>query len=214
LLDVALLDGRQYRSDQPCGDGAQVRCPQALDPAMTMLGPRQEQWVLATLEASAATWKSIGQQTMMGQLNLSPAEPTFNLDQWDGYPAARNRLLQHIDSRSIANTVVLSGDIHSAWVNDLKMDFEDAMSATVSTEFVCTSITADNPLVDQLQLALLFNPHIKFVDGLHGYTLNTLTADNWAADFRTVPNVTDDAAEVSTLTRWVIQAGQAGAEEA
>ncbi len=214
LLDVAMLDGRQYRSDQPCGDGAQVRCPQALDPAMTMLGPEQEQWVLATLDASTATWKSIGQQTMMGQLNVSPAEPTFNLDQWDGYPAARNRLLQHIDSRSIANTVVLTGDIHSAWVNDLKMDFEDASSATISTEFVCTSITADNPLVDQLQLALLFNPHIKFVDGLHGYNLNTLTADTWTSDFRTVPNVTDETAEVSTLTSWVIADGQAGAEEA
>ncbi len=214
LLDVAILDGRQYRSDQPCGDTVGVRCPQALDPNMTMLGPEQEQWVLASLDASAATWKSIGQQTMMAQLNVSADEPTFLLDQWDGYPAARNRFLQHIDSRSIANTVVLTGDIHSAWINDLMMDFEDANSAIVATELVCTSITADNPLVEQLQQALLINPHIKFVDGLHGYTLNTLSADTWTAEMRTVPNVTDETAAVSTLTSWVVSAGQAGASEA
>lgn len=214
LLDVAMLDGRQYRSDQPCGDTVGVRCPQALDPNMTMLGPEQEQWVLATLDASAATWKSIGQQTMMAQLNVSADEPTFPLDQWDGYPAARNRFLQHIDSRSIANTVVLTGDIHSAWINDLMMDFEDANSAIVATELVCTSITADNPLVKQLQQALLINPHIKFVDGLHGYTLNTLSADSWTAEMRTVPNVTDETSAVSTLTSWVVSAGQAGASKA
>ena len=214
LLDVAMLDGREYRSDQPCGDGAQVRCLQALDPAMTRLGPAQEQWVLATLDASAATWKSICQQTMMAQLNVSASEPTFNLDQWDGYPDARNRLLQHIDSRSIANTVVLSGDIHCAKVNDFKMDFKDATSTTVATEFVCTSLNADNPLVPQLQQALLINPHIRFVDGLHGYNLNTLTMDSWRSDFRTVPNVTDESAGVSTPTSWVISAGRAGAEEA
>jgi alkaline phosphatase D len=214
LLDVAMLDGRQYRSDQPCGDNAGARCPQALDPAMTMLGPEQEQWVLATLDASQATWRTIGQQTMMAQLNVSPIEPTFNLDQWDGYPAARNRFLQHIGSREIANTVILTGDIHSAWVNDLKMDFEDVDSATVATEFVCTSITADNPLVPLLQQALLINPHIKYVDGLHGYTLNTVTPDDWTAEFRTVPNVTDETAAVTTRTTWVVTAGQAGAEEA
>ncbi len=214
LLDVAMLDGRQYRSDLPCGDGAQVRCPQALDPAMTMLGPAQEQWVLATLDASAATWKSIGQQTMMAQLNVSTSEPTFNLDQWHGYPDARNRLLRDIDSRSIANTVVLSGDIHCAKVNDFKMDFKDATSTTVATEFVCTSLNADNPLVPQLQQALRINPHIRFVDGLHGFNLNTLTMDSWRSDFRTVPNVTDKAAEVSTLMSWVISAGRAGAKEA
>ncbi len=213
LLDIAMLDGRQYRSDQPCGDGAQVRCAAALDESQTMLGPDQERWVLAQLDASEATWRTIGQQTMMGQLNVSPGEPTFSMDQWDGYPAARNRFLQHVSSRGISNTVVLTGDIHSAWVNDLLMDFEDANSEVVATELVCTSITADNPLVDQLQLALLFNPHIQFVDGLHGYTLNTVTADSWTAEMRTVPNVTEETAEVSTLATWVIESGQAGAVE-
>lgn len=214
LLDVAMLDGRQYRSDQPCGDNFTVRCPQALDPALTMLGPAQEQWVLGTLDASTASWRTIGQQTMMAELDVSQTEAAFNLDQWDGYPAARNRLLQHVASRGIDNVVVLSGDIHSAWVNDLKGDFADRTSATIATEFVCTSVTADNPLVDQLPQARLINPHIKWVDGLHGYTLNTVTADDWTAEFRTVPNVTDETAQVATTTSWVVASGQAGADEA
>jgi alkaline phosphatase D len=56
LVEFSVLDGRQYRTDHPCGAGEQVRCPAAMDPNSTMLGSEQEQWLLAGLDASAARW--------------------------------------------------------------------------------------------------------------------------------------------------------------
>ena len=72
-------------------------------------------------------------------------EPAFWTDDWNGYPAARGRLLTHIHDSRVANPVVLTGDIHSFWTNDLKLDFDDAASPVVATEFVGTSISADGP---------------------------------------------------------------------
>jgi alkaline phosphatase D len=211
LLDIVMLDGRQYRSDQACGDNAQVRCAAALDPDRTMLGPEQERWLLGELDRSETAWRAIGQQTMMAQLSVRAGDPVYSMDQWDGYPAARNRIIQHLASRGIADTVVLSGDIHSAWVNDLRLDFDDRQSETVATELVCTSITANNPFAEVVSLAPLLNPHVRWVDGQHGYTLNTLTADRWTAEHRTLANVTSPEVDPSTATTWVVLAGRAGA---
>ncbi len=215
LAEFSVLDGRQYRTDQPCGDGVGVRCPAALDPNATMTGPDQERWLLQGLDASAAIWNVLAQQTMMAQLDTDPGAPVeVPLDQWDGYPAARNRILAHLASRGIANPVVLTGDIHSAWVNDLKTDFADPDSAVVATELVCSSVTADNPFAPALGLLRGFNPHIRFYDGTHGYTFCELTPDAWRADFRGVTDVTVEGAPVETVASFVIEAGSPGAREA
>ena len=55
---------------------------------------------------------------MMGQLIASPTT-IFNPDQWDGYLASRNRFLTHLQTNTIKNVVVLTGDIHSSWGNDI-----------------------------------------------------------------------------------------------
>jgi alkaline phosphatase D len=215
LAELQVLDGRQYRSDQPCGDGVGVRCPEVLDPNQTMTGPDQERWLLQGLDASPATWNVIAQQTMMAQLDTEPEAPlAVNLDQWDGYPAARNRILSHVMSRGTSNPVVLTGDIHSAWVNDLKADFADPASPTVGTELVCTSVTADNPFAEQLGQLRQVNPHIAFYDGNHGYTVCELTPERWQADFRAVADVTIEGAPVETVAAFVIEAGAAGAKPA
>jgi alkaline phosphatase D len=66
--EFVVLDTRQYRDDQPCGDGVNVRCPAALDPDTTLLGPEQERWLLQTLDASPARWNVLAQQVMMAEL--------------------------------------------------------------------------------------------------------------------------------------------------
>ncbi len=213
LAEFSMLDTRQYRSDQPCGDGVQARCAAAQDPERTMTGPEQERWLLRGLDESGARWKVIAQQVMLAELMIPRSgERQFNLDQWDGYPAARNRILGHVMSRAIPNTMVLTGDIHSAWISDLKADFEEPASATVATEFVTSSITADNPFANQLRLLVPVNDHIRYYDGRHGYGRCEVTPERWQTDVRAMENVTEPDAAIETVASFVVEAGQPGAQ--
>ena len=103
LAEFSVLDTRQYRTDQPCGDGESARCAAALEPRQTLTGPEQERWLLRGLDRSDTRWNFIAQQVLMAQLDHDPAPDVqrFWNDGWDGYPAARNRIIQHLHSRRI-----------------------------------------------------------------------------------------------------------------
>ena len=116
---MILLDGRQFRSDQACGDvvlSVEPACPETADPTRTMLGSVQEQWLGEQLAATTATWPVIAQQTVLSDVTL-PNGAVLNFDQWDGYPAARQRLL--LQAAQAPRVVVLTGDIHLAAVGRL-----------------------------------------------------------------------------------------------
>ena len=150
LAEFSVLDTRQYRSDPPCGRGEQPRCELALDPATTMTGPAQEQWLLDGLDASGATWNVLAQQVMMGELDHKiyyDGNTVYWQDAWDGFPAARARILDHVATHDIRNPVVITGDWHSTFVNDLKVDFKDPASPVVATEFVGTSISSNGDAI-------------------------------------------------------------------
>ncbi len=165
LGKLMVLDTRQYRSDQPCGDGGKPRCPEVTSETATLLGTQQEQWLQSQLSNSSADWNIIAQQVMMAQYNLDPRpqKGMFNMDQWDGYIASRHRLLNFLHDNKISNPVVITGDIHSSWVNELKLDFDDRRSPTVATEFVGTSISSLFPqqYVAAVNLARIANPWKK-----------------------------------------------------
>jgi alkaline phosphatase D len=138
-----------------------------------------------------------------------------NVDAWDGYVAARNRLLGSIQDEDIANLVVLSGDIHSNWVADLKTDFSDPASPALGTEFVGTSITSDfaPEFIPIIEAALLdpANAHIKFFDGaFHGYVRCSVTPERWRSDYRVVDTVFMPTATVRTLKSFIVKDGHAG----
>ena len=228
LAEFFVLDTRQHRTDQPCGDNFQVlqACPAILDEFATITGSDQEVWLSRGLRNSKATWNVIAQQVMMMRWDLGVLAGSglnvFNVDAWDGYQAERNRLMAFLGNSQIQNAVVLTGDIHSSWAADLKMDFTSANSPIVGTEFVCSSITstfgdANHGLV---RFTLPSNPHIKFFDGLHrGYVLCTVTADEWRSDFRAVtrpavpnPIFTVPSADmpVFTLASYALLNGEPG----
>lgn len=130
--------------------------------------------------------------------------------QWDGYVAARQRILSFLAERRPSNPVVITGDIHSSWLCDLKTDFADPASPTVGTECVGTSITSEFPVVfDPLvRAALPDNPHIKFFDGLlRGYVRCHLYGASWRTDFRVVPTVLLPDTPVTTLASFVVEDG-------
>jgi alkaline phosphatase D len=146
-----------------------------------------------------------------------PGIQVFNVDQWDGYVAARKRLLDFLEQRKPSNPVVITGDIHSSWVFDLKADFNNSLSATVGTEFVGTSITSDFPsqFIAPVQAAVSDNPHTKFFDGANrGYVRCKLTRNNWQSDYRVVSSILDQNATISTLASFVVENGQPGAQRA
>lgn len=217
LAEFNVLDTRQYRTNQPCGDELKPRCAEALDSAATMTGTKQEQWLLQGLDKSQARWNVIAQQTMMAEYDFDarPDVESFNMDQWDGYVAARNRILRFLNQRQPSNPVVITGDIHSSWVHDLKTDFSNPASRTVGTEFVGTSISSDFPaqFIAPVTAALADNPHTKFFDGaFRGYVRCNLTRDRWQTDYRVVSTILDPNAPTSTLASFVVENGQPGAQ--
>ncbi|MBW4559338.1 MAG: alkaline phosphatase [Trichormus sp. ATA11-4-KO1] len=216
LAEFNVLDTRQYRTDQPCDDGLKPRCPEAFDPNATMTGSEQEKWLLTGLDQSRSRWNIIAQQTMFAQYNFNsnPDIAVFNMDQWDGYVVARNRLLNFLNQRQPSNPVVITGDIHSSWVHDLKLDFNNPNSPTVGTEFIGTSISSDFPsqFIAPVQASLSNNPHTKFFDGaFRGYVRCQLTPALWQTDYRVVSSIIDLNASVKTLASFVVENGQSGA---
>ena len=218
LVRISALDTRQYRTDQPCGDGLKARCAAALDPNATLTGPSQERWLLDGLGSSPARWNVIAQQVVMSQYDHQGGEGgLFNMDAWDGYVAARNRVLGYLLNKKPSNPVVITGDVHSAWVSDLKGDFRDEASATLGTEFVGTSVTSRlTPAAARtVQAARSENPHVKFFDGRPGgYVYCNLDSERWKSDLRLVEDPRDPQSSVGTLASFVVEDGRPGAVRA
>jgi alkaline phosphatase D len=215
-----LLDDRQYRSPQPCSRNERrvpklaERCRARLDRAATMLGHEQERWFEEGLQASKTRWNFITQQTLMAQVDfLAGPEEWFGVDSWDGYPVARQRLLDSLVKHRPANPVVLGGDLHSFWVTDLKADFSDALSPTLATEFVTTSITSDPVPERYIEGAVSINPHVRYATGKHrGYLRLGVTPQRMTADLRQVDSVKDRNSRCTTLVSFVVENGRPGAK--
>jgi alkaline phosphatase D len=212
LGTLFLLDGRQHRTDQACGDvklSLDPPCPETFDPARTMLGTEQEQWLLDGLVASRSTWNILGNQTVMSDLTLNGA--VLNFDQWDGYPAARQHLLDAVDQGAVANVVTLTGDIHAAGVADLTVEDENGRRA-VATELVTSSISSTSNLPVGAEAVLAQFPDVRFADGSRrGWVRNTVTSDAWEAEYRAVQDVADPGSAIAVTARFRIEAGTPGA---
>jgi alkaline phosphatase D len=214
LIEFSILDTRQYRDNQ-VGSGfpGGPLDPEASNPNRTLVGSEQAEWLLKNLRDSRSRWNVIAQQTMMAQYDYDPGEGiSVNHDQWDGYSADRDRLFSFIKKYEPSNPVVLSGDWHSSWVNDLKEDFNDSSSKTLATEFVGTSISSGCGWKNQIEAALSVNQHVKFFDGdYRGYVKCHVTHNSWEADYRVVSSPSNPDAVAVTLASFTVKNGKAGA---
>jgi alkaline phosphatase D len=219
LARFHVLDTRQFRSPHACalperGHSRWVEgCAERLEVRRTMLGAAQERWVERSLADSSARWNIIAQQTLMAQLDAKPGGgQLFRTGGWDGYPAARRRLLESIARTNARNPVVVGGDVHSFWVADLKLDFNDPHAPTVATEFVGTSVTSPfGRSQADIEAALPDNPHVRLADGARrGYVRVDLTPRRLRADLRTVRTVRERDAESDTLASFTVEDGRPG----
>ena len=188
-----------------------------LAPDATMLGSEQERWLTKHLRASDARWNVLAQGVMVGKSNYLPSTPEgfFNLDQWDGYPAAQQRLLDTLVDTKVANPLVITGDIHSSWVNDLKADYADESSAVVGTELVGTSITSSFPIGAVVEAAVAGVPYIKYFEGdQRGYVRCDVDRKQLDADFRYVSTIATADATIASGAKFSIESGVPGAQPA
>jgi alkaline phosphatase D len=138
----------------------------------------------------------------------------FNLDAWDGYPVARERLYRLFEEAGV-QPVVLAGDSHAFWINDLK----DAAGARRGFEFGTSAISSPSP-GDMLGSALPLgpalqatNPEVLFCDQTaKGFTLLTLTPEAVTAELVAVSTLTAKPFTTRTVRTGRVTRGAAGME--
>lgn len=209
LADVFVLDGRQYRTDQACGDEVPTsasNCDELADDDRTMLGDDQETWLYDGLAGATGTWKVLAQQTVMKALVLG--DLVLNVDQWDGYPANRRRLFEAVEAGGIDNLVVLTGDIHTAGATDLHAPDAGIDGTIVGHELVCPGISSQglvpDGIIDPETLGLA---HVN--TRTNGYVRCVVTPERWVAEFVDV-DVTVPEAEPRVDATIEITAGTPG----
>jgi alkaline phosphatase D len=215
LARFHVLDDRQYRDPQPCprlgrgGSNVVDDCVERLDPARTLLGREQEDWLRAGLSSDVASWNVIAQQTRVAPFDLEPGGGARHwTDGWDGYPAARERLLDELAAGPARNPLLFGGDVHSFWVTDLHAGRGDLQAPIVAPEFVGTSITSQAPGQAQFDRAVAENPHVRFADGAHrGYLRVEIGAARATVDLRAMESVLRPDAGCQTLASFVVEDG-------
>ncbi len=212
LADFFVLDTRQYRSDQPCGDKRGVECDEVMNPDNTLLGATQRDWLKRGLSGSNSEWNILAQQVMMARVDRVAGEKVaYSLDQWPSSELERRDLVRYMGRPDVSNPVVLTGDIHSNWANELWVDFDGLDSESVATEFVGTSISSGGDGVDKRDdhgSLLNENPFVKFQNSQRGYVACSVTKKEWTTRYRVVDYVTRHGSPIRTRTSFVVENGR------
>jgi len=212
LAEIDMLDTRLFGRDQQPASPADTAAIN--DPNRQLLGVEQETWLFNRLydsQSRGVRWRVLGQQVMMAQLSATRGASAINMDQWDGYAPARARLFQHIAQNDIDNVVVLTGDIHSSWANDLAPNPYDATAydpvtgrGAVGVELVTPGVTSpgieDPVAAAQTAAGLRFvSPHMKFIElNKRGYVVVDINRDRVQSEWWHVPTVREKS-DVQTL---------------
>jgi len=219
LANLMLLDPRQYKDPAVCNQGDRPgsavidpkACAPLSDPARSMLGKAQENWLAQQLSDKGTAWQVLGQATLIGPF---AASNRISNDGWDGYPAARERLLASLANSSASN-VVLGGDVHANWVGHVKADYSKPRSKVLASEFCGTSITSrPTPATREVMDARLAkNPHYVFAENeKRGYGVCELTPAGLKTTLRVVDEVTKSDSAISTLASFAVQIGKPAVE--
>ncbi|MEX0813096.1 MAG: alkaline phosphatase D family protein [Chitinophagales bacterium] len=198
LAKIMVLDTRlEGRDEQVDATNTQA----INDTARTILGKVQFDWLNDNLSNSTSTWNVLAQQVMMASLQFGGQ--TFNSDQWDGYNADREKLYAHILDNNIENVVVLTGDIHTSWANNLENNAGDS----VAVEFVSTSITSSVPdFLSGLSGFVLNNfDHVKYAKfDQRGYNILTLDSRKAQTDFYFMNTISEVDTGKEMLASWYV----------
>ncbi len=223
LVELNILDGRQFRDPQPTDGepveiaaaanlGVQTLGATAQSEDQTLLGMEQRQWLLDSIANSSTNWTVLANQIYMHGLNALPgAVPTINPDSWDGYFGERRVVLDAI-GRSTADVIVLTGDFHAASVGELRPDPFDLDAAIVATEFMAPAISSQFP--DQLRtlapFVLALNPQVRHFDPANGYMVCEVSAQEWRTTLLTLDDATIESSPIAVSGTFTVARGTPG----
>jgi len=220
LVNILMLDERQYRSPQACpppGRAGSNRvlledCPELLDESRTMLGRRQEAWLGAALQYSRARWNLLAQGVVMMHADEdSQHRGRYWTDGWNGYAPARARLLRQLRDSGAANPLVLSGDIHAFGAGELQLDGRDMRSPIIASELVATSITSQAAPESVLKPMRDNNANIHYFSGeQRGYLRLDIKPERLQADLVAMNTVTEPHSGASVVRSFVLEDGRRG----
>lgn len=214
LVDAYFLETRLLARDlQVAGALVDINNATVLDTNRRLLGPEQMEWLRSGFAGSTATWQLLAQQVMVAPLlfDLFGQKRIINTDQWDGYVAERNRLFNHVQTENVENLVVLTGDIHTSWANDIPLPNYSNGTNSLGVEFVGTSITSENllDLPGAIGLIQSSNPHIKWSDlDQHGYMITDMNQTRTQNDWYFVSTVASADYTVSCGKSYFVNQGQ------
>lgn len=222
LAQLWTLDGRQHRSAQACGAPGEARgrllwsCDELADPRRSLLGAAQERWLAQGLADSPHAWKLLAQGTQMSAWGLSlPFMRGIYSDGWDGYPAARRRLLQHVQDAGIANVVSLGGDVHRHVAAPLRLQGNDPASPVLASEFVTSSISTRGLPESVMQAVRRSNPDLLHArSDERGYAFIDAAPGLLQCEFRATAFPVGDHARLHTQARFAVEAGHPGPQRA
>jgi alkaline phosphatase D len=218
LAELFVLDTRQYRTNQPNDDGSKPLNEAALSPSNSLLGKKQRYWLEAGLAVSEKTWNVMAQQVMMALVGRgNQDEPNYSMDQWPGAAHERISLMKFIAESQVTNPVVLTGDIHSNWVNNLRVDDRNDSTPIVATELVGTSLSSggkgsqDLKTQDEVKSR---NACVQFHNRERGNVRCTMTPTLLTSDYMVVDDVTKPGGKTAPRASFVVEAGTPGAKPA
>ncbi len=224
LIKFTMLDGRQYRDQQACvipgkkpGRPLLPDCEERMLLDRSLLGTTQEAWVEHQLKQSECQWNGIVQQQLFAPFRqeVDGMEAWWS-DDWNGYPAARRRMIETLIRTKPSNPVFLGGDIHSFWATNIPSDPDNLTSKPIASGFVTAGITSHGPNYDWFKSMIdRHNPHIQYFESRHrGYLLCDVNRDRWHTRVYSVNDLDTPASERKILADYVVPDGKPGPERA
>ena len=192
-VNLLVLDTRQYRSDQACGDTTTELCEAAQQPGRTMLGQAQQSWLEDEIKRSRAAWTLIGQQVPSFLMDYNAGEPrVVSMDKWDGYPQAQKEFQKLLDQAQ-GPCVTLAGDVHQHIAAQRR---HWQTGAPAGADLVATSVTSGGDGQDRddaWETLQASNPDLVYNSRRRGYVLLEAGPERLDIDFRTLDRITDRA---------------------
>ncbi len=218
LAELWTLDNRQFRSVQGCNEpgkgGGRVLadCAELGLDVRSVLGADQERWLAQGLADSRRRWKLIGQASQISPCGVeTPLGRRVYTDGWDGYPRARERLLEAVRGARAGNVLCLGGDVHRHVAAHLRERPDDPRSRIIASEFVCSSITSRGVSEAVMEMMRRANPDLMHArSDERGYALIDVTAGSADCEFRATPFPARPGERLSTQARVSVESGRPG----
>ncbi len=216
LASIHMLDQRQYRSQQACGtpqrpggNRADAACTDLYDTQRSMLGEAQEAWIAEGFSNSNARWNLIANATLMTHLDEQVGQGVvYGTDNWNGYPAARDRLIHALQEKQTRNPVMLSGDIHAFMASHIHEQSAKLDTPIIAPEFTATSIASNPRPQTQLDSWLPDNPNLLLAEGRsRGYLQLQLSQQQLAATLWAVDEPGRADSDCRVFKRYMVEAG-------